>query len=491
MTALVPVADVAPTGSRSVDDVLDRSARVTGAAARALSGSSRGLQAWTVAADVTAVLLGAILLDMSGTRLSPAAVLALAALWVALLAATQSYRPDPDLGVGRRARSVLRAAAALGIVFWVTPVLIEAPASPRDLIALTGVLTTTALAQRAVTDGRSALARRTHVGSVLVAGSPDAVAAAVAEIRRSARPRWRVAMTCVTEQPAGHDLDSVPVTLGVDDLEVVAAAAGVDAVLVIPCPELDPWVVRRLGWHLEETGTSLYVGAGLLDVAAHRAALVTAGDLAVVRVRRSLRPGPGRAFKAVAERVGAALLLVALAPLLAAIALAVKCDSPGPAIFRQRRVGQDGREFTMYKYRTMSADAERLVDTLLEHNESEGAVLFKIRADPRITRVGRLLRRYSLDELPQLVNVVLGEMSIVGPRPALPHEVARYDRDPRRRLAVRPGLTGLWQVSGRSDLSWEETVRLDLHYVDNWSLALDLGILVRTARAVFGHSGAY
>jgi exopolysaccharide biosynthesis polyprenyl glycosylphosphotransferase len=226
-------------------------------------------------------------------------------------------------------------------------------------------------------------------------------------------------------------------------------------------------------------------------VAAHRTAVVAAGDLGLVRVRQSLRPGPSLALKAVTERVLAALLLLVLAPLMIGIAIAVRRDSPGPAVFRQRRVGRDGREFTMYKYRTMRSDAESLVDELLDDNESEGAVLFKIRADPRITRTGGFLRRYSLDELPQLVNVLVGEMSLVGPRPALPDEVARYDRDPHRRLAVRPGLTGLWQVSGRSDLSWEETVRLDLHYVDNWSLGLDLGILLRTTRAVLGHSGAY
>jgi lipopolysaccharide/colanic/teichoic acid biosynthesis glycosyltransferase len=183
--------------------------------------------------------------------------------------------------------------------------------------------------------------------------------------------------------------------------------------------------------------------------------------------------------------------LVVLAPLLVMVALAVRRDSPGPAIFRQRRVGRDGAEFTIFKFRTMTTDAEDRVVDLAAHNESAGDLLFKIRQDPRLTRLGAVLRRYSVDELPQLVNVALGDMSLVGPRPALPDEVERYDPDPRRRLAVRPGITGLWQVSGRSDLSWEETVRLDLHYVDNWSPALDLQILCRTARAVLGHAGAY
>jgi lipopolysaccharide/colanic/teichoic acid biosynthesis glycosyltransferase len=159
-------------------------------------------------------------------------------------------------------------------------------------------------------------------------------------------------------------------------------------------------------------------------------------------------------------------------------------------IFRQDRVGRDGRHFTMLKFRTMHVDADETLQQLAGLNESDG-VLFKVRLDPRITRLGRILRRYSLDELPQLVNVMRGHMSLVGPRPALPSEVVRYDEDPRRRLAVKPGLTGLWQVSGRSDLSWSDTVRLDLLYVDNWSFSLDLVILCRTVKAVLGHRGAY
>jgi lipopolysaccharide/colanic/teichoic acid biosynthesis glycosyltransferase len=182
---------------------------------------------------------------------------------------------------------------------------------------------------------------------------------------------------------------------------------------------------------------------------------------------------------------GAALVLVS--PLLLLLAIAIRRESPGPAVYRQVRVGQDGRLFTMFKLRTMTTGG--LGQTPLE-NDCDGP-LFKMRHDPRITRLGGWLRRYSLDELPQLVNVVRGEMRLVGPRPALPEEVAEYTDLARRRLAVRPGVTGLWQVSGRSDLTWEETVRLDLHYVDNWSPWLDLRIVSRTVVAVLGHRGAY
>lgn len=177
-------------------------------------------------------------------------------------------------------------------------------------------------------------------------------------------------------------------------------------------------------------------------------------------------------------------------PLLLVTALLVRLTSRGPALFRQKRVGRAGVEFTMLKFRTMSVDAEARKADLHALDEGNG-ILFKLRDDPRVTRLGRHLRRFSVDELPQLVNVVRGEMSLVGPRPPLPAEVARYAIDDARRMLVKPGLTGLWQVSGRSDLTWEESMRLDLRYADNWSIALDLLILWKTARAVVGRDGAY
>jgi lipopolysaccharide/colanic/teichoic acid biosynthesis glycosyltransferase len=183
-------------------------------------------------------------------------------------------------------------------------------------------------------------------------------------------------------------------------------------------------------------------------------------------------------------------LLALISPLLVTIAIAVKLSSPGPVFFRQTRIGAGGARFTMLKFRSMVADAERRRADLTHLNEGND-VLFKVRHDPRVTRVGAVLRRFSLDELPQLANVVRGDMSLVGPRPPLPDEVAIYTDDAVRRLRVRPGLTGLWQISGRSDLSWEESLRLDLRYVDNWSLALDVFILWRTWRAVARGAGAY
>jgi lipopolysaccharide/colanic/teichoic acid biosynthesis glycosyltransferase len=192
----------------------------------------------------------------------------------------------------------------------------------------------------------------------------------------------------------------------------------------------------------------------------------------------------------VVSRLMAVFLAFVLIPVLAAIAVLVRLDSPGPAFYRQVRVGRDGTPFVMWKFRTMTLNADAHLPELYNLNEADGP-LFKIRDDPRITRVGRWLRRLSLDELPQLLNVVHGDMTLVGPRPALPSEVARYDDDDRRRLAVKPGVTGLWQVSGRSDLSWTDGSRFDLLYVDNWSFMLDLRILARTVHAVVRPTGAY
>ncbi|MDQ4054478.1 MAG: sugar transferase, partial [Actinomycetota bacterium] len=224
-----------------------------------------------------------------------------------------------------------------------------------------------------------------------------------------------------------------------------------------------------------------------LGVAPARLAASNVSGVPLVRVHAANRSGPVWVLVEWTGRCIAVVALALLLPLLSLLAVAIRRGSPGPAIYRQPRVGQDGRMFTMFKLRTMTDGP--LVDTPLENDCDE--VLFKMRSDPRITPLGRWLRRYSLDELPQLANVVLGQMRLVGPRPALPAEVSAYDEDARRRLAVRPGITGLWQVSGRSDLTWEETVRLDLHYVDNWTPWLDLLILGRTVGAVLRHRGAY
>jgi exopolysaccharide biosynthesis polyprenyl glycosylphosphotransferase len=229
----------------------------------------------------------------------------------------------------------------------------------------------------------------------------------------------------------------------------------------------------------------------LVGVAAERISVDTVDGLPLLHIRAPILSGPLRVVKDAIERATAAALLVLLAPLMFALGVLVRATSPGPALFRQIRVGLDGAEFTCIKFRTMVADAERMREQLDHLNEKSDGVLFKIRRDPRITSVGRVLRKCSLDELPQLFNVLRGEMSLIGPRPPLPTEVAKYDDLVRRRLAVKPGITGLWQVSGRSMLSWDESVRLDLSYVENWSPRLDAEILLRTTSAVVRGTGAF
>jgi exopolysaccharide biosynthesis polyprenyl glycosylphosphotransferase len=264
----------------------------------------------------------------------------------------------------------------------------------------------------------------------------------------------------------------------------------VDVVAVASDPELAGQSLRRLSWALEQRGVELVVSPGIIEVAGPRISVRPVAGLSLLHLERPSVSGGPHLLKSVFDRVVALVLVLVAAPLLIGLALAVRLSSPGPVLFRQRRVGRAGEEFNMLKFRSMYVDAEQRLGDL--HALSDGnQILFKMRDDPRVTRLGRILRRFSLDELPQLLNVLRGEMSLVGPRPPLPQEVALYAADDTRRMLVKPGLTGLWQVSGRSDLSWEESVRLDLRYVDNWSMTLDLLILWKTARAVLRGSGAY
>jgi exopolysaccharide biosynthesis polyprenyl glycosylphosphotransferase len=259
---------------------------------------------------------------------------------------------------------------------------------------------------------------------------------------------------------------------------------------VLACPEMNGAELRKLAWELEKTDTELCLAPALLDVAGPRTSIRSAAGLPLLYMDHPDLTGARQAVKSLFDRLAAASALLLLAPVFLAVAVAVKVGDRGPVFFRQVRVGRNGRPFHVCKFRTMVTDAEQQKALLEARNEGNG-VLFKIKDDPRITKVGSILRRYSLDELPQLFNVLLGQMSLVGPRPALPEEAAKYGDEVRRRLAVRPGITGLWQVSGRSDLPWEEAVRLDLRYVENWSFALDLQILWKTISVIFKGSGAY
>ena len=276
-----------------------------------------------------------------------------------------------------------------------------------------------------------------------------------------------------------------------NDVAAAVRDTGADTVAVTSSAELEPTRLRRLAWELEGTATDLVVAPGLMEVAGPRLHIRPVTGLPLLHVEEPEFAGIRRLIKAVVDRTVAGVALLLAAPLFLVIAAGIRLTSPGPAIFRQTRIGKNGREFTMLKFRSMYMDAEARRAELDSLNERSEGLLFKIRDDPRITRFGKVLRGLSLDELPQLVNVLCGHMSLVGPRPPLPAEVALYDDDVRRRLLVKPGLTGLWQISGRSDLTWEESVRLDLRYVENWSLSLDLLILWKTAFVVVRSSGAY
>lgn len=444
-------------------------------------GGTAALLVW----DAVVAVGAALLLAPLGT----VHAVGLALLWVALLTPSRSRAGTDPVQVGTDGTGpVLRAGLALAFAGLVLGSLPGTDLRPGALAAYAGVVSAATVLQRQAAAAIGARTRTTTV-RVVVAGRRHGVERMLEQLRVAGSP-FTVVAVCVSG-PSCTDSFDVPTLAGLRHLPSAVAEHGADAVIAVPCRHVHPARLRRLGWRLEQSGTALLVGTGLPDLGVGRARLATAGSLPLIRVRHATLTGPGRWTKQAWERVAAALALVMLTPLLLALVLLVRLDSPGPALFRQTRVGRDGRTFTMLKFRTMCVDAEDRRAQLATVAGLDGEVLFKMRADPRVTRLGRVLRTYSLDELPQLINVVRGEMALVGPRPPLPHEVEQYDGDARRRLAVTPGLTGLWQVSGRSDLSWEETVRLDLRYVENWSLGLDLRILARTVSAVVGHRGAY
>jgi exopolysaccharide biosynthesis polyprenyl glycosylphosphotransferase len=326
---------------------------------------------------------------------------------------------------------------------------------------------------------------------VLLVGDRVAIAHATARWVRSERVQPVAALLVEPDlDQTPTEIMGLPVVADLSAAPMLVNRFGVDLVVMSPSPGVTSIDLRRLAWRLEDTRAGLGV-MGILDsVAPHR---ITPGLMegATVNDVRVPRPSLTTAvIKAAFDRLAAAVLLLIVSPVLAAMCIAVRLDSPGKALFTQTRVGRYGRHFKVYKMRTMVQDAESVKLALADQNEYDG-ILFKMKADPRITRVGALLRKTSLDELPQLFNVLRGEMSLVGPRPSLPTEVEAMDHDTLRRLVVKPGITGLWQVSGRSDLSWAEASALDTYYADNWSLTGDLSILSRTVGAVVGAKGAY
>jgi exopolysaccharide biosynthesis polyprenyl glycosylphosphotransferase len=328
----------------------------------------------------------------------------------------------------------------------------------------------------------------------VVVGPVRTVREMIIALGRDSSHGLSVVAACV---PGGRgdeaEIAGVPVSGGMDSVTAAVHRFRADTVAVVNCAQMDSGRLRELAWALERTGTDLCVAPALLDLAGPRTTIRPVAGLPLVHLDRANLSGPQRIVKGMFDRTLAASALLLLSPLLVAVACAIHFSDGGPVLFRHIRIGKDGLPFTLYKFRSMVIDAEARKAGLEAINEVNG-VLFKIRRDPRLTPLGARMRRWSIDEVPQLLNVLRGEMSMVGPRPwaALPYEkaVGAEDHVPRR-LAVKPGLTGLWQVSGRADLPWEESVRLDLRYVEHWSLALDLQIMWTTARAVARGTGAY
>ncbi|MFC8302315.1 sugar transferase [Specibacter sp. NPDC057265] len=386
-------------------------------------------------------------------------------------------------------QSTLRAFGILAMVMVVlgvqVPRLFFAVALPAGLVLL--------LLNRHV--WRSWLGRRRRAGQylspALVVGSAAEVHHVVQQLERSSSTGYKVSGMALTHEVEGPGRwQHLPVLSTIADIDTLVAAAGAQAVVVAGKLPGGPAAIQELGWRLGDLDTELVVASSLANVAGPRLHFRPADGLPLMHVELPRYSGIKHVVKRAVDVVLAAVGLVLIMPLLLLLAGIVKADSPGPALFSQHRVGKNGGTFRLWKFRSMVADAPALQAALRGHNEGSG-VLFKMADDPRITRCGKWMRKYSLDELPQLWNVLAGHMSLVGPRPPLAEEVAQYESPVQRRLLIKPGITGLWQTSGRSDLPWEEAVRLDLYYVENWSLTGDLIILWRTVRTVLEPAGAY
>lgn len=418
---------------------------------------------------------------------------AVAAGWVTALQACNGYEIRHLATGPEEAKRVLRASVlAVGFIALVSYVA-DSPVSRGYVTYVLPIGAVLLLIERAI--ARTLVGRHRKAGNwqhrIIAVGTVDSVQNLIQVTERAPHAGLKVVGVCVED--ADRDAlvaRDVPVLGGVFDAADQATRHDVDVVAVTGSG-LGPTGVRELGWRLEGTGRGLVMAPALTEIAGTRMHVSPVEGLPLVWVEQPRLGRVPRLAKRGCDMVIGGILLAVATPVMLATAAAIKLTSRGPVMFRQSRLGCNGTEFSIMKFRSMYADAEAKRVALLEMNEQDGGgVLFKIRKDPRITPVGRWIRRFSLDELPQLIQVVTGQMSLVGPRP-LASEDSTYSGSARRRLLMRPGLTGLWQVSGRSNLSWDDAVRLDLYYVENWSIGLDLSILGRTVFAVFGRRGAY
>ena len=334
------------------------------------------------------------------------------------------------------------------------------------------------------------------VTRLLVVGSPQAVRDLTLGLSRKPWSGYDIVGACIPGQYSRDGIGipgfgTVPVLGNEESVARAVVASGSHAVAVAATEQFHGTGLRELSWELENLDVDLLVAPGVVDVAGPRLHMRPVAGLPLIHVEKPQYHGAKRFQKRAFDIVFSGMALLFGLPLLLLIALAVKLTSRGPVFYRQERIGLDGEPVEMIKFRTLVVGADAMLEEVAHLNESDSGVLFKIRKDPRVTWLGRFLRKYSLDELPQFINAFTGQMSVVGPRPPLESEVASYDDQTMRRLLVKPGITGLWQISGRSDLSWEDSVRLDMFYVENWSIMADIVIALKTARVVFTHSGSY
>lgn len=282
---------------------------------------------------------------------------------------------------------------------------------------------------------------------------------------------------------ASHLPDSrIEVIGGIDDVQTALASTGADTVVITSAEELPPDKVKQISWGLEAGRQHLVLAPSIVDIAGPRIHTRPVAGLPLIHVETPKFTRGQRVVKRAMDLSLSIIGGVIISPVLLVLALMVKLSSPGPVLFRQTRIGRRGREFPMLKFRSMVDNAEDLLPSLMDQRDAGNDVMFKMVNDPRVTRVGRFMRRYSLDELPQIFNVLKGNMSLVGPRPPLRHEVEQYADHVHRRFLMKPGITGAWQVGGRSSLSWEDTVRLDLGYIENWTMLSDVIILFKTVK---------
>lgn len=327
---------------------------------------------------------------------------------------------------------------------------------------------------------------------VLLVGSGGSINHVHSEFKRRKYLGFEIVGACLPPQVNGRARADIPVELLGEfaDVADVARRERVHAVALAGSEDLPPDDVRRIGWDLESTGVDLMVTPAITEVAGTRIHTRPVGGMPLMYVESPSYEAGAKVAKSVIDFGAAWIALILVSPIMLATAVAVKMSSPGPVLFRQQRIGLNGKAFNVYKFRSMRQGADAELGALLRSQGTHATPLFKVKDDPRITRVGEFIRKFSIDELPQFLNVIRGEMSLVGPRPQRAEEVALYDSAAGRRLLVKPGITGLWQVSGRSDLSWEDTVRLDLYYVENWSLTDDFVIMLYTVKTVLQSKGA-